>query len=162
MRDRLVEFTPLLLVGVVLLAFQLTRGSSPALLFQALPEATPTPAVTVAVGGVVAQRTPRRPTSSTNPPAVCNAAQPQFSGGMAALKAALGSSMGEPVECERATSPQGDTQQKTTVGLAYYRKNLNLACFTTGWDHWALVNGGLVHWTGDAVDPPVDAGLVAR
>src|SRR5947208_15130004 len=115
MRDRLVEFTPLLLVGVVLLAFQLTRGSSPALLFQALPEATPTPAVTVAVGGVVAQRTPRRPTSSTNPPAVCNAAQPQFSGGMAALKAALGSSMGDPVECGRAKRLQGETQQKTQV-----------------------------------------------
>jgi len=46
--------------------------------------------------------------------------------------------------------------------VAYYRKNLSLACFTTGWDHWALVNGGLVHWTGDAVDPPGDAGLVAR
>ncbi len=159
MRDRLVELTPLLLVGVVLLAFQLTRGSLPSFKFQALPEATPTPLAAVAVGGVGAQPASRRQTSA---PAVCNAAQPQFSGGIAALKAALGSSMGEPVECEHATSPQGDTQQKTTVGLAYYRENLNLACFTTGWDHWALVNGGLVHWTGDAVDPPGDAGLVAR
>ncbi len=68
--------------------------------------------------------------------------------------------MGEPVECERATNPMGDTQQQTSTGLAYYRKNLNSACFTTGWDHWALVNGGLVHWTGDAVDPPVEAGVV--
>jgi hypothetical protein len=159
MRDRLVELTPLLLVGVALLAFQLTRGSSPTFQFQALSEATPTPLAAAAASGAVARPAPRGPAS---PPAACNAAHPQFSGGIATLKAALGSSMGEPVECEHATSPQGDTQQKTTGGLAYYRKNLNLACFTTGWDHWALVNGGLVHWTGDAVDPPVDASLAAR
>ena len=37
----------------------------------------------------------------------------------------------------------GDTQQKTTTGLAYYRKGLNMACFTTGWDHWGLIDRGL-------------------
>lgn len=162
MRDRLLEFTPLLLVGVVLLAFQFTRGNSPLFQFQALPKVTPTPVVAVGVAGVVAQPAPRPQTRPTLVPAVCNAAQPQFIGGIAALKAVLGSSMGEPVECEHASSPQGDTQQKTTVGLAYYRKQLNVACFTTGWDHWALVNGGLVHWTGDAIDPPIDAGLIPR
>jgi len=159
MRDRLVEFTPLLLVGVVLLAFQLTRGGTPpAFLFQPLPAVTPTP---VEVAGVVAQPAPRQQTNQTIQLAGCNAARPQFIGGIAALKSALGARMGEPIECERATSPQGDTQQKTTIGLAYYRKTLNVACFTTGWDHWALVNGALVHWTGDAVDPPPDAGVVA-
>src|SRR6266852_2978881 len=99
------------------------------------------------VAGVIARPAARRQTASTLVSAVCNAAQPHFSGGIAALKAVLGPSMGEPVECEHATSPRGDTQQKTTIGLAYYREHLNLACFTTGWDHWALVNGGLVHWT---------------
>jgi len=153
MRDRVIEFIPLLLVGVVLVAFQLTRGNSPALQFQVLPEVTPTPVVNV----VFAQPAPRQRTSPIIQVGACNAAQPHFIGGIAALKAVLGSSMGEPVECERATSPQGDTQQKTTTGLAYYRKHLNLACFTTGWDHWALVNDGLVHWTGEAVDPPVEA-----
>jgi len=65
--------------------------------------------------------------------------------------------MGEALECERSVDDQGNTQQKTTTGLAYYRKHLNTACFTTGWDHWALRPEGLVHWTGDAVDPPTDA-----
>jgi hypothetical protein len=159
MRDRIVELSPLLLVGVVLLAFQFTRGSSPAWLFHPLAEVTPTP---VEVAGVVAQTAARRPTNPNVQPGSCDSAQPQFTGGIAKLKVALGSHMGEPVECERATSPQGDTQQKTTIGLAYYRKVLNVACFTTGWDHWALVNGALVHWTGEAVDPPTDASIVAQ
>ncbi len=159
MRDRIVELTPLLLVGVVLLAVQFPRGGPPALLFQPFAQVTPTP---VEVAGVVAQRTPRRPANPNVQPGSCDSAQPQFTGGIAKLKVALGSHMGEPVECELASSPQGDTQQKTTLGLAYYRKGLNVACFTTGWDHWALVNGALVHWTGDAVDPPTDASIVAH
>jgi hypothetical protein len=70
--------------------------------------------------------------------------------------------MGEPVECERAVDAQGDTQQKTTTGLAYYRHQLNLTCFTTGYEHWGLAQGGLVHWSGDAVDPPTEALLIPR
>jgi hypothetical protein len=158
MRDRLIEFLPLVLAGVVLLGFQLSRGEIQTFQFQALPELTPTPAIEMA-----AQRAPqRRPSSATVSVGVCNAAQPQFSGGMAALKSALGSSMGEPVECERAVSSQGDTQQKTTTGLAYYRKQSNVVCFTTGWDHWGLVKGGLVHWSGDDVDPPGDTPSTTR
>src|SRR5713226_4247834 len=106
MRDRLTEFIPLLLVGVVLLAFQLSRQGALPFQFQALPELTPTPVV-----GVAAQPAPQRRASSALV-AVCIAAQPQFSGGIAALKAVLGSSMGVPIECERATNPEGDTQQK--------------------------------------------------
>src|ERR1700730_7792594 len=117
MRDRLVEFIPLLLVGVVLFAFQLSRGDTQLFQFQSLPELTPTPVV-----GVAAQSAPQPRTGPTLVVAVWNAAQPRFSGGVAALKAALGPSMGEPIECEYATNPQGDTQQKTTTGLAYYRK----------------------------------------
>jgi hypothetical protein len=158
MRDRLVELTPLLLVGVVLLAFQLSRIGALPFQFQAVPEATPTPVVI----SVVTQAAPPRRTIANLPLAACSPAQPQFSGGIAALKAALGSTMGEPVECERATNPQGDTQQQTTTGLAYYRTNRNSACFTTGWDHWALVDGSLVHWSGHAVDPPVDARVIPR
>ena len=60
----------------------------------------------------------------------------------------------------RAVNGSGDTQQKTTTGLAYYRKALNVACFTTGWDHWGLEERGVVHWAGDAVDPPGDATLL--
>ena len=86
MRDRFVELIPLLLVGVVLIAFQLSRGSSPALLFQALPELTPTP---VEVAGVLTQPT-RWPAGVTAQAAGCTTAQPQFTGGLAALKASLG------------------------------------------------------------------------
>jgi hypothetical protein len=82
---------------------------------------------------------------------------------MTRLKAALGTVMGDALECERAVNAQGDTHQNTTTGLAYYRKQLNVACFTTGWDHWAARgDGSLVHWAGDAVDPPPDAMTVTR
>ena len=84
----------------------------------------------------------------------CTASRPSFVGGMAALKASLGPSMGDPIECERSVDDQGDTQQNTTTGLAYYRSQMNMACFTTGWDHWGLRDGGVVYWTGDSVDPP--------
>jgi hypothetical protein len=76
---------------------------------------------------------------------------------MLTLKSALGAAMGEPQECEHPVDDQGDTQQKTSTGLAYYRQQLNVACFTTGWDHWALTDRGLVTWTGESVDPPPDA-----
>jgi hypothetical protein len=94
--------------------------------------------------------------------AVCSLAQPRFMGGIAALKASLGRTMGDPLECERVVNNDGDTQQKTTTGLAYYRKQLNTACFTTGWEHWGLVDKGLVHWAGSPVDPPSDAAIVTR
>jgi hypothetical protein len=63
--------------------------------------------------------------------------------------------MGDPLECEHAVDAAGNTQQRTSTGLAYYRKVRNLPCFTTGYDHWALApDGSIIHWTGDAVDPP--------
>jgi hypothetical protein len=70
--------------------------------------------------------------------------------------------MGDPLECERVVNNDGDTQQKTTTGLAYYRKLLNAACFTNGWEHWSLVDKGVVHWAGPTVDPPADAAIVTR
>jgi hypothetical protein len=158
----LTELLPLLLVGLVLLAFQFTRSSGaelpnlPDLPFLAIAEATPTPTAVA----VVAQA-PRQPATVPVPqPGVCTLAQPRFAGGIAALKSLLGATMGEPLECERVVDGGGDTQQKTTTGLAYYRKAINVAAFTTGWDHWGLVDRGVVHWAGDSVDPPADAALV--
>ena len=162
MRDRFGEFLPLLLAAVVLLVFQLARQGSPASLFQTLPEATETPAVNIAVAGQQALPVQRRPTSGTPLAAACRAAQPWFTGGMANQKQVLGPSMGEPLECERAVDAQGNTQQKTTTGLAYYRRQLNLTCFTTGYEHWGLALSGLLHWTGDSVEPPVDALISTR
>ena len=149
MRDRLMEFLPLLLAAVILIAFQLSRGPGltlPDFLPQA-PTAVPSPTIAAAP-----TQTPRRAISSVNPS--CSPALPSFVGGLATLKATLGSMMGDPLECEHAVDAGGNTQQRTTTGLAYYRKELNAACFTTGWDHWGLLGRGLVHWTGDAVDPP--------
>src|SRR6266480_904456 len=88
MRDRFGEFLPLLLVGVVLLVFQLTRQDSSMLLFQSVPEATEAPVATaaVAVAGSQALALQRRPTSVTAPAATCSQVQPRFNGGMASLK----------------------------------------------------------------------------
>jgi hypothetical protein len=87
----------------------------------------------------------------------CTPGQPIFVHGAATLKAALGEAMGDPLECERVTSAAGDTEQRTTTGLAYYRASSNAVAFTNGFDHWALAPNGVVHWTGDAVDPPASA-----
>jgi hypothetical protein len=63
--------------------------------------------------------------------------------------------MGDPLECEHSVNADGDTQQKTTTGLAYYLHALNAPCFTNGFDHWSLAaDGALIHWTGDSINPP--------
>jgi hypothetical protein len=84
----------------------------------------------------------------------CVDSQPRFEYGFAALKAQLGSVMGDPLECEHSIHVNGDTRQRTTTGYAYYRTDANVPAFTDGWDHWALTEDGLVYWTGDVVDPP--------
>ena len=83
--------------------------------------------------------------------------QPEFVFGFAHLKTLLGDKMGDPIECEHANPENGDTLQNTTTGLAFYRKSTNTPTFTNGWDHWAWTIGGLVYWTGSAVDPPGSA-----
>lgn len=87
--------------------------------------------------------TPSPATASPSPTTAavmetCTAALPRFVHGVAALKAVVGTYMGEPVECERVTDAAGDTEQRTTTGLAYYRAASNTVAFTNGWDHWAL------------------------
>jgi hypothetical protein len=167
MRDRLLDLLPLLLVGAILLAFYSLRAQGPALSFSGLPTQEPTPAIQPQP-----RRTPQAITSQQPLPRrtqlaisaqhdPCNPGRPVFLRGMAALKAALGAQMGEPVECERVVDAAGNTQQRTTAGLAYYRSDSNTSCFTTGWDHWALVPElDLVHWTGDMVDPPANPSIV--
>jgi hypothetical protein len=159
------ELLPLLLAGLVLLVFQLSRGGNNPLahLWSLLPiEATPTPVLEVAGARPLELRRTAPGTIVKAVAIQCSSDQPQFIGGMAALKTTLGAAMGDPLECERSVSDQGDTHQKTTTGLAYYRKHLNVVCFTTGWDHWALIDRGLVHWVGNDVDPPPDAAVLAH
>ena len=91
----------------------------------------------------------------------CGAGRLSFANGMADLKAALGARMGEPTECERVVDAAGDTEQQTTTGLAYYRAQANVVVFTDGVDHWALTSNGVVHWTGDEVEPPQRAEQVS-
>src|SRR3954471_16960760 len=79
---------------------------------------------------------------------------PKFSFGFATLKSQLGSTMGDPVECEHTDGTSGDVLQQTTTGLSFWRKSTNTPTFTDGFNHWALTPGGLVAWTGQAVDPP--------
>jgi hypothetical protein len=87
-------------------------------------------------------------------PPICDIHHPTFLYGFAALKLQIGAVMGDPLECERAIHPSGDTRQLTSTGLAYYRNGVNIPSFVDGLDHWALTERGLVHWIGDVVDPP--------
>jgi hypothetical protein len=69
---------------------------------------------------------------------------PQFSLGFAALAQRLGSSMGEPTECEHGDPVSSNTFQKTTTGLAVYDWCTNTPTFVSGQQHWLLAPGGLV------------------
>jgi hypothetical protein len=82
--------------------------------------------------------------------------RPEFAYGFGALKDVVGDRMGDPASCERY-GPEGDALQQTTTGLARYRKASNTPTFTSGSEHWALTERGVVHWTGGGLDPPADA-----
>jgi hypothetical protein len=117
-------------------------------------ESTPEPAPSPSVAA--------KPSPVASPPpaaaeAGCTPATLRFVHGAATLKAALGDRMGEPQECERVVDAAGNTEQRTTTGLAYYRAGSNVAVFTNGVEHWALTEKGVVHWTSGDVEPPPDA-----
>jgi hypothetical protein len=76
----------------------------------------------------------------------------QFTGAFSALASALGGTMGDPTSCAYAEG--ADTLQQTSSGLAFFRVGTSIATFTNGWDHWGLTRGGVVYWTGEAIDPP--------
>ena len=65
---------------------------------------------------------------------------PYFALGFAAL-AQSGVPMGSSLECEHANPANGDTLQKTSTGLAFYRKSTNTPTFTDGYNHWGLTTG---------------------
>jgi hypothetical protein len=87
----------------------------------------------------------------------CQAGQwPEFHYGFEALHLDLGDDMmGDPVECEHAINATGDTQQRTTRGLAFYDHAANRPAFRLDEDNWALTVRGLEYWSGDATEPPV-------
>jgi len=68
--------------------------------------------------------------------------------------------MGDPIECEHVEPGTGDAYQRTTTGLAMYRRDTNIPMFTNGQEHWALTASGMAHWSGwhgSASPPGVDA-----
>jgi hypothetical protein len=132
----------------------------------AVPElGLPLPLNQTAGAAAEATSTPPPLASATSAPAptdiatadICTAQQPRFVHGLAALKASVGSAMGVPVECERVVDAAGNTEQRTTTGLAYYRTATNTTAFTDGSTHWALTSNGAVHWTGQELEPPPGA-----
>lgn len=80
--------------------------------------------------------------------------RPEFRLGFAELKAKLGIKMGQPLECEHEDPTSGDMVQRTTLGLAVYRKATSIPAFTNGYRGYALTPQGIVTWEGPAVDPP--------
>jgi hypothetical protein len=84
---------------------------------------------------------------------------PEFNYGFAALSLDLAATVGEPLECEHATTADGDTDQHTTTGLAHYDRVTNTPSFRQGTDNWAETVKGLVYWTGSDAEAP--AGAVA-
>jgi cysteinyl-tRNA synthetase len=86
----------------------------------------------------------------------CPPAQtPAFVSGsaFATLKASLGQAMGEPLTCVAEDPATGDALQWTSTGLAFYRKSSDLATFTNGDWHWALMSGGVVEWKDGSIMP---------
>ncbi len=74
--------------------------------------------------------------------------------GFAILRAHIGDVMGEPTECVHQDPNSGAYIQQTTTGLAEVQPGAQFASFTNGWDHWALTEQGLLHWTGPDSLPP--------
>jgi hypothetical protein len=78
--------------------------------------------------------------------------------GFATLSTRLGDTMGAATSCEYADPRgSGDTLQTTEHGLGIYRQASDTPTFTNGTEHWALLGQGVVHWSGDSIDPPDDA-----
>ena len=93
--------------------------------------------------------------AQTGAPFCAPGESPRFVHGIAALQGRLGDTMGTPIECEHVNPANGDTLQRTTTGLAYYRPSLGASMFTDGTTHWALTEGTVVLWRNESVTPPV-------
>jgi hypothetical protein len=78
--------------------------------------------------------------------------------GFADLYGHLADWMGDAATCEFADpNATGDVHQRTTTGLAFWRKSTNTPTFTNGNEHWALTGRDMVYWTGSSIDPASDA-----
>src|SRR5215207_9233673 len=101
---------------------------------------------------------PARVSSAQAPSSCPTGPAPHFVFGFADLKLEIGEPMGEAVTCEFSDpNGTGDVHQRTTTGLAFWRKSTNTPTFTNGFEHWARTPNGWVTWTGASIDPPGQA-----
>jgi hypothetical protein len=125
------------------------------------PTATPPAAIPTPIPTPEPQPTPEVVAPPAGPAGCRPGEQPAFAFGFAALKERVGTAMGTPSSCEYGDpNGSGDTLQNTSTGLAFYRKSTNTPTFTNGFEHWALTPAGLVHWTGDSIDPTPGAEVI--
>jgi hypothetical protein len=71
-----------------------------------------------------------------------NGVMPAFNMGIAEMAAAVGEEMGTAVECEHPVG-RGQTQQKTTTGVATYDGSSNSVEFKTEKERWVMQGGQL-------------------
>src|SRR5919204_3910205 len=89
-------------------------------------------------------------------PDYCPAGQaPHYVYGFAALRANIGTAMGDPLTCEYPDpAGTGDVHQETTTGHAFWHKRTNMPTFTDGREHWARTGRGWITWTSSSTEPP--------
>jgi len=109
--------------------------------------------------------TPSVPIASAASAPYCRPGEtPGFHFGFAALRAQLGTGMGEPEQCEHGDG-FGGTTQFTTTGIASYTPSTNLVLFNVMWGphlyKWALAPDGLLFWEGEVFIPPDNAPVVS-
>lgn len=99
------------------------------------------------------------PVASAQSANQCSPGQsPHYVFGFAQLHDQLGDWMGTALTCEFPDpNGTGDVHQRTSEGLAFWRKSTNTPTFTNGSEHWALSARGFVYWQGSSIDPPVSA-----
>jgi peptidoglycan/xylan/chitin deacetylase (PgdA/CDA1 family) len=89
---------------------------------------------------------------------VCTPDTPRFQGRLADLAAAIGSPIGDPLDCPRPGDDQapGNLEQPTTTGLAYADPIQDDAGFTNGFQRWYLDADGLWYFSSpEAVPEPL-------
>jgi peptidoglycan/xylan/chitin deacetylase (PgdA/CDA1 family) len=91
---------------------------------------------------------------------VCTSDALTFQGRLADLALALGSTIGDPIECQHPSGDPaaGSIEQSTTTGLAYADALQTEAGFTNGFERWYLDTGGLWYFSSPgAVPEPLHA-----
>jgi peptidoglycan/xylan/chitin deacetylase (PgdA/CDA1 family) len=86
---------------------------------------------------------------------VCTPDAPRFQGRLADLAAAIGSSIGDPLDCPRQGDDQapGNVEQSTTTGLAYADALAADAGFTNGFERWYLDADALWYFSSPEAPP---------